>query len=174
MKGVHLDIQILRKLTDAIVDDINDANGNPASRLLQKSLELFGRLSFKVDDAHIWRMYAQLVALKKTDVDDEKAAHYLQQAYRVATFSSHWSNNKDQTLYVLELCCDLTQAYLCCATDAVSKKRKMLGSVKLSLQKVVKEVKKQEWTHSNILESLTKVEEYLTAITNKLDEIKPV
>ncbi|XP_014478337.1 PREDICTED: tetratricopeptide repeat protein 27 [Dinoponera quadriceps] len=173
LKGAHLDVQVLRILTDAIVNDISDANGNPASRLLPKSLELFGRLSVKMDNAHIWRMYAQLAVLKKTDVDDEKAAHYLQKAYRVATCDPHWSDNEDQTLYVLELCCDLAQAYLRCADpDAVNKKRKMLGSAKLSLQKVAKEVKKREWTHSSILEPLAKVEEYLTVVTNDLDEIK--
>ncbi|EFN88080.1 Tetratricopeptide repeat protein 27 [Harpegnathos saltator] len=172
LKGTHLDVQVLRILTAAIVNDINDANGNPASRLLQKGLELFGRLSFKVDNPHVWRTYAELVALKKTDVDNEKATHYLQQAYRVATFDPHWSDNEDQTLYILELCCDMTQAYLRCTANAVNKKRKMLGSAKLSLQKVVKEVKNQEWTHSNILESLTKVEEYLTTVINELDEIK--
>lgn len=169
-----MDVQVLRILTDAIINDINDANGNPASRLLQKSLELFGRLSFKVDNAYIWKMYAQLTTLKKTDVDYEKAAHYLQQAYRVTTFDPHWFDDEDQTLSILELCCDLTQAYLRCTADAINKKRKMLGSAKLSLQKVVKEVKKKEWTHSHILESLTKVEKYLTAVTNELDEIKPV
>lgn len=171
MKGTHLDVPVLRILTDAIIYDIYDANGNPASRLLQKSLELLGRLSSKVDNAHVWRMYAQLTALKETDFDKEKAAHYLQQAYRVVTFDPHWSDNEDQTLYVFELCCDLAQAYLHCTTGEVSKRRKLLASAKLSLQKVVKEVKKQECTRSNILESLTKVEEYLTTVVDQLNEV---
>lgn len=171
LKNRHLDIQVLRILTDAIVKDINDADGNPASRLLQKSLELFGRLA-SIHNSDTWRMYARLVALKKTDADDEKAAQYVQQAHRIATSDPTWSRSEDKTLNVLELCCELAQAYLHCTTDAIDKRRKALGSAKLSLQGVVKEVKRQEWSNSNIIEQLTKVEEYLAVVIGDLDQIK--
>lgn len=167
-----MDVQILQILTKAIINDINDSDGNPASRLLQKSLELFGRLA-SIHNSDTWRMYAQLVALKKTDADEEKAAQYVQQAYRAATLNPSWSLSEEKTLNMLELCCDLAQIYLRCTTDAVDKKRKMLGSAKLSLQGIVKEVKKQEWSNLNIVEQLTKVEEYLAVIVGNLDQIKP-
>lgn len=174
LKSNHLDVQVLQILSNAIVNNINDANGNPASRLLQNSLELFGRITSNVlNNPDIWRMYAELVVLKKTDVDEERAVQYLQKAYRFIT-SNPWSHNEAATLNVLDLCCDLAQAYLRCTTDiAVVKKRKMLGSAKLSLLGVVKKVKEQEWSNTNIIEQLMKVEEYLAIITNELEQIKP-
>lgn len=171
LKGRHLDVQVLQILANAIINNINDADGNPASRLLRKSLELFGRLGF-TNSPDIWRIYAQLVALIETDANKEKATQYLQQAHRIATSDPHWFNSEDKTLYVLELCCDLAQAYLRCITDNVDKKKKILGSAKLSLQGVAREVKKQEWSKSNIIEQLTKVEEYLTIVVNELDHVK--
>lgn len=174
LKNNHLDIQVLQILTNAIINNINDADGNSASRLLQNSLELFGRItSSNINSPDIWRLYAELVALKETDIDKERAAQYLQQAHRIATLNPTWFHREETTLSVLELCCNLAQVYLCCSNNiAVAKKRKMLGSAKLSLQGVVKKIKEQEWNNTNIIEQLTKVEEYLTIIINELEQIK--
>ncbi|XP_072753473.1 tetratricopeptide repeat protein 27-like [Anoplolepis gracilipes] len=175
LKNNHVDIQVLQILTNAMINNIIDADGNSVSRLLQNSLELFGRItsSNTINNPDIWRMYAELVALKKTDIDNERAAQYLQQAHRFATSNPKWSQREETTLNVLELCCNLAQAYLRCTKDiAVVKKRKMLGSAKLSLQGVVRKIKEQEWNNTNITEQLTKVEEYLTIITNELEQIK--
>ncbi|XP_011635391.1 tetratricopeptide repeat protein 27 [Pogonomyrmex barbatus] len=175
LKSSHLDVEVLQILTNAIINNINDVEGNPTSRLLSNSLELFGRITSNVvNNPDIWRMYAQLVILRKTDIDEEKAAQYLQQAYRFATSNPKWYHSEDTTLNVLELCCNLAQAYLYCATNVgIVKKRKMLGSAKLSLQGVVKKIKEQEWNNTNIIEQLMKIEEYLTTITNELEQIKP-
>ncbi|XP_071633048.1 tetratricopeptide repeat protein 27-like [Temnothorax longispinosus] len=175
LKNNHSDIQVLQILTNAIINNVNDADGNPASRLLQNTLELFGRItSNTVNNPDIWRMYAELVALRKTDVDNERAAQYLQKAYRFITSNPKWCRNEDTTLNVLELCCNLEQAYLRCATDiAIVKKRKMLGSAKLSLQGVVKKIKEQAWDNADIMNQLMKVERYLATITNELEQIKP-
>lgn len=175
LKNNHSDIQVLQILTNAIINHINDADGNPASRLLQNALELFGRItSNTINNPDIWRMYAELVVLRKTDVDDERAAQYLQQAYRFITSNPKWFRNEDTTLSVLKLCYDLAQTYLRCTNDiAVIKKRKMLGSAKLSLQGIMKKIKEQEWDNTNIMEQLIKVERYLAIITNELEQIKP-
>jgi len=174
LKNNHSDTQVLQILTNVIINNINDADGNSASRLLQSALELFGRItSNTINNPDIWRMYAELVALRKTDIDNERAAQYLQQALRFITSNPKWYRHEDTTLNVLELCCNLAQAYLRCVTDiAVVKKRKMLGSAKLSLQGVVKKIKEQEWDNTNITEQLRKVESYLATITNELEQIK--
>lgn len=176
LKNSHSDVQVLQILTNAIINNINDADGNPASRLLQNTLELFGRISSNVDNnPDIWRMYAELVVLRKTDVDEERAAQYLQKAYRFITSNPKWCRSEDTALKVLELCCNLAQTYLRCTTNITAiKKRKMLGSAKLSLQGVVKKIKEQEWNNTNFIEQSTKVEDYLVTITNELEQIKPV
>jgi len=174
LKNNHLDLQILQILMNAIINNIDDADGNPTFRLLQNSLTLFGRITSNiVNSPDVWRMYAQLTALKKTDVDEEKAAQYLQQAHRAAISNPKWFQSEDKIQNVLELCCHLAQAYLRCATNiTIVKKRKMLGSAKLSLQAVVKKAKEQEWSNTNIIEQLTKVEEYLSIIINELEKIR--
>lgn len=174
LRHSHLDVQVLRILTGAIINNINDADGLPAIRLLHKSLELLGRLSSNIcNNADIWIMYAQLTALKKTDVDEEKATQYLQQAHRVAISNPKWFSAEDTTLNVLELCCILAKAYLSCITNVTTvKKRKMLGSAKLSLQGVIKKVEEQQWNNLDIIEQSKRVEEYLTTVTNELERIQ--
>ncbi|XP_076631465.1 tetratricopeptide repeat protein 27-like [Colletes latitarsis] len=174
LKNHHLDVQVLDILTHAILNNINDSDGNPAQRLLPKALELFGRISSSIlNNPHIWRMYGQLTALKKTDIDDEKAVKYLQQAHRAAVSDPKWFQHEESIQSVLQLCCVLAEMNLHCAsTSEIKKQRSLMGSVKLSLQGVVKKVKDQEYNNKNIPVHLKKVEEYLTIVTNKLEEIK--
>lgn len=174
MKHSHLDIQVLQILTDAIINDLPDVDsGKSASHLLQKCLELFGRInSITINNPDVLRLYTQLVMLRKTDVDEKKAVQYLQQAYRAATSNPTWIYNEDATLNILTLCSNLAQVYLDCATDVSDiQKRKMLGSAKLSLQSVLRKVEEQEWSNANIIEELTRVKNYFTTINNKVIEI---
>lgn len=165
-----MDIQVLQILTAAIKNDLTDVDsGTSASHLLQKCLELFGRInSTTINNPDFLRLYAQLLVLRKTDVDEERAAQYLQQAYHAATSNSTWYHSEDTTLDVLTLCSNLAQAHLDCATDVSDvKKRKILGSAKLSLQRVLKKVEEQEWSNVNIIKELTRVKNYFTTINNK-------
>lgn len=178
LKNSHLDVQVLQILVDSITNNINDAYENPASLLLESSLELFGRISAdtkNISCPDIWTMYAQLIVLKKTELHIEKAAYYLQQAYRAATSNQKWFRCEDITLNVLTLCCNLAQMYLSATTDlTAAKKKKLLGTAKLSLQGVVRKVKEQEWDNTNIIEQLTNVEKYLMNVTDKLQQIKSI
>ncbi|XP_076685690.1 tetratricopeptide repeat protein 27-like [Andrena cerasifolii] len=176
LKNHHLDVQVLDILTRAILNNINDSDGNPAQRLLPKTLELFGRISSSVlNNSHIWRMYGQLTALKKTDIDDEKAAQYLQQAHRAAVSDPKWFQREETVEDVLQICCLLAEMYLHCALECeAKKKRTLLASAKLSLQGVVKKVKDQEWNAEKILTRLQRVEEYLNIVKDELEKIKLV
>ncbi|XP_076661524.1 tetratricopeptide repeat protein 27-like isoform X1 [Halictus rubicundus] len=174
LKKNHLDVQVLDILTHAILNNLNDSDGNPAQRLLPKALELFGRISSVVlNNSDIWRMYGQLTALKKTDTDYEKAAQYLQQAHRAAISDTKWFQQEESTDNVLQLCCILTEMYLRCASDCdAKKKRSLLASAKLSLQGVVKKVKDQQWNNEKILTLSQKVDECLNTVVNDLEKIK--
>ncbi|XP_011862842.1 PREDICTED: tetratricopeptide repeat protein 27 [Vollenhovia emeryi] len=176
LKNTHSDVPVLKILTNAIINNINDSDGNPASRLLKNTLELFGRITSNVvNNADLWRMYAELLLLRQTDVDNEKAAQCLQQAHRFMTSNSDWWRDKDTARNVLELCCSLAQTYLCCTTDSSSvKKRRMLGSAKLSLQGVVKRIQAQEWDNEDVTTQLTRVEQYLATIISELEQIKHI
>ncbi|XP_012148479.2 tetratricopeptide repeat protein 27 [Megachile rotundata] len=174
LKNHHLDIQILDILTNAVLNNVNDSEGNSIQKLLPKILELFGRItSFVHNNSDVWQMYGQLTALKKTDIDDEKAAQYLQQAYRAAVSDSKWFQREESTIKTLQLCCTLAEMYLHCASNSeVKKKRTLLASAKLPLQSVAKKVKDQEWNNEQIFTHLQKIEEYLSTIVTELEQVK--
>lgn len=174
LKNRHLDIQILDILTKAILNNINDSNGNSAQKLLPKVLELFGRItSFVPNNADVWRMYGQLTVLKKTDIDNDKAVQYIQQAYRIAVSNSKWLIQEDSVEKVLQLCCILAEIYLQYSLSCeLKKKRMLLASAKLSLQAVVKKVKDQGWNIEKITISLGKVEKHLNVVITELEQIK--
>lgn len=174
LKNHHLDVQILDILTNAVLNNINDSEGNPAQRLLPKVLELFGRItSFVHNNLDVWKMYGYLTALKNTDTDDEKAVQYLQQAHRAAVSDPKWFQKEESTTKILQLCCTLAEMYLQCASKSEDKKRRtLLGSAKLSLQSVVKKVKDQQWDNDKISTSLQKVEEYLNTVVTELENMK--
>ncbi|XP_033340961.2 tetratricopeptide repeat protein 27 [Megalopta genalis] len=174
LKKDHLDFQVLDILTRAILNNVNDSDGNPAQRLLSKALELFGRISSLIlNNSDVWRMYGQLTALKKTDIDQEKAAQYLQQAHRAAISDTKWFQQEESIENVLQLCCLLTEMYLECAVNCdLKKKRTLLASAKLSLQGVIRKVKDQELDNDQILSLLRKVEEHLSTVVNALEQTK--
>lgn len=174
LKAQHTDVQILKILTKAIINDIKDADGNPASNLLNKSLELFGHLTSAVpNNPSIWQMYAELTATRNTEMDHQKAAQYLQRAHRTAVSNPRWFKEVEATKNVLELCTDLAESYLKCAeVGSPLQKKAMLGSAKLSLQGVAKKVKDEEWNgQKEISDSLANVESYLTKILDEFEII---
>jgi len=56
-------VQVLSVLVRAVIENIADAGGEPASHLRQNMLELFGHITSKVtNNVDIWRLYAELLA----------------------------------------------------------------------------------------------------------------
>jgi len=63
-------LQALSVLVRAVVENIADADGEPAFRLRPKLLELFGHITSKVtNSADIWRLYAELLATSNSLTD---------------------------------------------------------------------------------------------------------
>ncbi|XP_048265483.1 tetratricopeptide repeat protein 27 [Bombus terrestris] len=174
LKNHHLDVQILDILTDAVLNNVNDSDGKPAQKLLPKVLELFGRItSFIPNNSDVWRMYGQLTFLKKTDIDNDKALHYLHQAHRIAVSDPKWLLQEESVQKVLQLCCMLAEMYLQYVSNCEpKKKRTLLASAKLSLQGIVKKVKDKEWNIEKICLSVEKVEKYLNTVIIELEKIK--
>ncbi|XP_034947329.1 tetratricopeptide repeat protein 27 [Chelonus insularis] len=175
LKEKHVDILVLRILTEAVRKNINDSEGQPAGKLLHKTLELFGRLTALIhNDPDIWRLYAELTVVQKTDLDFQKAAQYLQRAYRSLTVDPKWLQTIESTKSVLQLCSDLGDTYLKCSENAtILQKRSMLGSAKLSLQSVITKVKQERLTeHQDIVVMLESLENLLKLIVEELDKIK--
>lgn len=175
IKGQHLDVQILNILSNAIIDDINDADGNKTRNILPKALELFGRItSVLPNNADVWRLYAELNSLNNDDINNQKTAQYLQRAYRASVSDPKWFQRLESVENVLSMCIKLAEAYENCSQNCSDiQKRGLLGSAKLSLQSVIKKVKDQELSQQQeIINNLLKVEEKLINIIADLDKIK--
>lgn len=163
-------------LTNAIVNDIKDADGKSCRNLLLlPTLQLFGRITSRItNNSDLWRLYSELTMLKKTDVDDQKAIQYLQKAYRAAVSDPKWFQMQNTTLSVLQLCCKLSKTYLRCSsycTDQLKSKRALLGSAKLALQGVIKKVKDIYSENAEVMKSLQQVEEHFKVISSELEKI---
>lgn len=177
IKGQHLDVQVLVILSKAIIDDINDAEGNSSRKILPKALELFGRITSSIpNNSEVWRLYAELNSLNNDDLNNQKTAQYLQRAYRASVSDPKWFQRIESVKHVLEMCVKLAEVYENCSQNCSDvQKRGLLGSAKLSLQSVVKKVKDQEFSEQQeIIDHLQKVEEKLLLILSDLDKIKEI
>ncbi|OXU30979.1 hypothetical protein TSAR_009744 [Trichomalopsis sarcophagae] len=175
LKGSHVDVQILAILARAIVNETKDSDKNSSRKYLPKALELFGRITANTTtDADIWRLYAELTLLKNNDIDNQKAAQYMQRAYRAAVANPRWFKTVQDANVVLDTCVRLAQATMRCINNcAVAQKRAVLGSAKLNLQSVVKKLKDLMWEdQSGISENLAKVERYLQVVLDELEKLK--
>lgn len=176
LKNEHSDIQILEILTNAVVNDIKDADGKSCRNLLLlPTLQLFARITSRItNNSDLWRLYSELTMLKKTDLDDQKAIQYLQKAYRAAVSDPKCFQNENTTLSVLQLCCKLSKTYLRCSsycTDHTRSKRALLGSAKLALQGVIKKVRDIYSENPKLMKSLQQVEEHFKVISNELEKM---
>lgn len=175
IKGQHLDVQVLNILSRAIIDDINDAEGNSSRIILSKALELFGRITAALpNNSEVWRLYAELNSLQTDDINNQKTAQYLQRAYRASVSDAKWFQRIESVEHVLNMCIKLSDAYENCSKNCSDQqKRSLLGSAKLSLQSVIKKVKDQELSEKQeIIDHLMKVEEKLEIILSNLEKIK--
>lgn len=78
-------MKILTVLSRSIINNFEDSDESSARKYLQKTLELFGRLTASVTtNTDLWRLYAELTLLKRNKIDDQRAAQYFQKAYRAS------------------------------------------------------------------------------------------
>lgn len=74
IKEKYVDVDVLKALSSATRDNLNDANHVPIIKYRQKILELFGRLaSLVVNDWQVYWYYADVVLslAQRTDASDE-------------------------------------------------------------------------------------------------------
>ncbi|CAL8078886.1 unnamed protein product [Calicophoron daubneyi] len=99
LRGKYSDAQVLGVLAKAVLDDVKDCNGMPASTLRSKVLELFGRVTASTPtNATIWDEYAHLLLGEKPKlqlVTYQKAVQDLQIAHRcrIQPSAVAWEND---------------------------------------------------------------------------------
>ncbi|XP_065208755.1 tetratricopeptide repeat protein 27 [Planococcus citri] len=152
LRGKHVDVEVLRILVKGIglVQVCNDVVS-----LREQALKLFGRLtSLVLNNAEIWKLYADLVATKESKTSDDylKMINNLQKAYRVATQDPGWESTIEECTKVMSWCAELVEvqaAFHSVAPEAQALQQ--LNSVKLILRSLLAKIKN---AHTDALDQL--------------------
>lgn len=136
LKGKHMDPEVLETLVYSVNNNINDAEGNPSGKYMQKTRELLGRLiSIFGSDGNLWTFYAVLspvVALR---------AQRLQRAYNSFTYGQ-WDKDITTCVQVLHVCHKLAEIVL---SDEVEPTDAIVNSVRLNIGSAVSAIKKHDY-----------------------------
>jgi len=182
LKGKWIDLEILSILTRAVIENIPDTDGVPASKYISKLKELFGRITSKVTtEGDIWMNYAKLTSAQIAGhtPDMDKSLQYLQKAYRCFTQDPNWEKDADVCKKVAEQAMDLANIHVQC-TDGKSQQEslRLLSAAKLMLRGCLVKVQKQHTDpinailSSDVVSTCQSLDEALETIVEKIDALK--
>ncbi|CAF0767576.1 unnamed protein product [Rotaria sordida] len=177
LKTKYMDKEVLQRL----VHLLSENNQNEIwTKIYQKSLELFGRLTSQVtNDADIWELYSDLCQLKKdnTSIDwHMKILQQLQRAHRCATSQTpSWESEINTIKNVLKLSNKL-------ATNTIEKLnehsenenfKQLCHSIRLALNSVMTRLKQKYdsslmITDEKITDDIQQLEKSISQLTNML------
>jgi hypothetical protein len=125
LKEKYVDLDVLKALSTATRDRLNDANGVPIMKFKTKILELFGRLSsLVVSNWKVYWYYADVVLFlsqiddannnfNKIDLNDQSAGKYfglLQKAFRNLYNQSNWELSVEKCKETIEYSTELLKS----------------------------------------------------------------
>ncbi|XP_014674585.1 PREDICTED: tetratricopeptide repeat protein 27-like isoform X2 [Priapulus caudatus] len=180
IKEKYTDTEVLRILITAITDGTNNSQGESASRLKPKALELMGKMTSQVTNNPVmWGLYAQLT--QSGDEGDapeskDKALNFLQKAHRCATHTLGWEKGAESRTQVCQFAGRLATAYLDCSTLRPADAMQLLSSAKLMLRGVIAKVRQHGSiigeTEENLAASLEDLEQQLKEILSRLERLR--
>ncbi|KAM9804386.1 tetratricopeptide repeat protein 27 [Neosynchiropus ocellatus] len=153
LKEDYKDIQVLKILVRAVVENLPDSQGAPAAALDSKLRELLGRVSARhSSDAEVWHQYARLYGSGRSanTEENEKALHFLNKALRCRLQASGWEKDPLVLKTIVERAVDFGEVTIsCCQTKSnPSEALQMLSSARLSLRSLSTKAKQ---THTDVL-----------------------
>lgn len=135
LKGKYLNINVLEVLSYGINDDAVDYEGKPTGHLLQKTRELFGRItSIYPGEGQVWELYAVVAPGLPL-----KTQRY-QRALKCYT-QGDWAKDVNRTRHVIFTCDKLASIAL---DEQIESTDIIVNSIRLSLSSVIAAVKKYD------------------------------
>ncbi|KAJ8958971.1 hypothetical protein NQ314_006335 [Rhamnusium bicolor] len=157
LKEKYLNIEVLNVLVYNVCNDINDCEGQPSQRFLQKTRELLGRVTaIYPGEGYVWELYASLAPAMLL------RAQRLQRAYRGYTQGS-WDKNPATCQQVLYACIKLAEIVL---DNEIDPKDTLINSIRLNLSSAIAAIKKQDWEETR--ELVDQVAGHLEKIIDKI------
>lgn len=145
LKEKHVDVQVLRILVQAIVENKQDNYGQEAGRLAAAVQKLLGRLTSQVtNNAQVWEIYSDLVAgngvVETTNAF--RVSQLLQKAYRSAIQEKNWEKDMTSCIATLSLLRKYVEScFSLVSLDSSKENIQLASSAKLSLRSGISQVK---------------------------------
>ncbi|XP_028323482.1 tetratricopeptide repeat protein 27 isoform X2 [Gouania willdenowi] len=146
LRDNYKDIQIIQILVRAVLGNIKDRHGQPATALHCKMKELLGRVSSRhCNDAEVWQQYAQLYGGGRSNnpEDDEKALQFLSKAHRCEVQAGALEKDCGHFKEVIQRAVLMGEVTLSCIQRKTNpaESLQMLSSSRLSLRSLVTKAK---------------------------------
>nr|XP_039248400.1 tetratricopeptide repeat protein 27-like [Styela clava] len=151
LKDKYVDIPVLKILVRAMNEDILGSNNVPASKLKQKALTLFGRLTSKTtSNWEVWSLYAKVLGNGtggENKDENAKALTFLQKSLRSALQRPSWEKDSKSAEQAVTLCIEVIDACSVCHKQENMNEgefKSMITSTRLSINGVKAKLRVQE------------------------------
>ncbi|KAM6956612.1 tetratricopeptide repeat protein 27 [Aplochiton taeniatus] len=181
LRDKHKDVEILKILVRAVVENLTDSHGEPAGSLRPKLQALMGRVTARhSSDAQIWQQYALLYGDGRSDdpVDNEKALQFLSKAHRCEVQTGGWEKDTVTFKEVIKRALDMGNVTVSCSKTKSHPREalQMLSSTRLSLRSLVTKAKQMHTDvatgdlHADLKDNVTELEQLITELQTLSDQ----
>ena len=177
IKQTHIDNQVLRIIARAILENINDIEGNEAGKLKDKFQKLLARLTLGMPKEPVsWSVYGDIISDGATDQTEiVRGVQAYQKSLAAFTGNRGWERNLEMCQDVINLCLNLMSC-VCNVTGA--QHLQMSSSIRMSVSSASKLIKQAQTNISSglvnesINDNLEHLNNELASLTERITKLR--